>query len=589
MRTTARKTLLLLMYSKTPRVCPDGEPADTCSGLKLRGTTRADPAKGESWNVWESSPRSKQRGTDSYSYIRDDINFSDLAVYTNNGYIVAPSAYLCAGQPITYTQCAFPKDGWTSDRTDRGCGDSPLTSMTETHCQNVGVNSGQAWWDQFRRNQTPDGAWVPQPYQMQCSFDMSKARGKAGRAKAFADFIDAHKLATGREFLMANELLISNDQPPNITAFMYTDIAGRADALKNQADYLRVTGNYRPVVQVVLPKFEGGKTQFLCDGQQMAFPGYSKSPGFCVPGKAPTPGFGVQPGSPVVSPAQSAAQAAQAAQQAAQAAQQAAQIAQALQAAQGSGQTPQSSGQTPQSSGQTPQSSGQTPQSSGKIPPSPQSSGQVPQSSGQSQQQIAAQAAAQAAAAAQSAAAASQAAQTAAQSAQAVQAVAASQGGQMSQAQQAAFAASQAQAAQNALAAQIAAAQAQAAAAAAAQAQTEAGYCRKYIESATWVQRNEPGYGLIWTLQVKPTECARRMGPDQTDRAYRELYEMFKHDPRWTENLNPGSMRRQFVCHVVGTPNKETWNLEPARPYVSHQTAMSLPYICNPQPSDAGK
>ncbi|WP_205346237.1 hypothetical protein [Pseudomonas bharatica] len=374
MRATARKALLLStlplllpwavvraetcaetvkflqeMYSYTPRICPDGEAADSCSGVTLRGTTRADPAKGEAWNVWESSPRSKQRGTDSYSYIRADINFADLAVYTNNGYIIAPNANVCAGQPISYTQCAYPKDGWTYNRPDRGCGDSPQTSITETHCQNVGVNSGQAWWDQFRRNQTPDGAWGPQPYQMQCSFDMSKARGKAGRAEAFGDFIDAYKLTGGREFLMANEILRSNDQPPNITAFMYTDPAGRADALKNQADYFRVTGNYRPVVQVILPKYQGGQVQFLCDGQQMAFPGYSKTAGFCRPGKPSSPGFGV-PGSPVLTPAQSAAQAAQAAQQAAQAAQQAqaaAQAAQALAAAQ----TGQSSGQLPQSSG----------------------------------------------------------------------------------------------------------------------------------------------------------------------------------------------------------------------------------------------
>ncbi|WP_425928105.1 DUF2599 domain-containing protein [Pseudomonas sp. NyZ201] len=162
----------------------------------------------------------------------------------------------------------------------------------------------------------------------------------------------------------------------------------------------------------------------------------------------------------------------------------------------------------------------------------------------------------------------------------------------MTQSEQAAMAAAQMEAAQNAV---NSAAQAQAAAAAAAQAQgaataaAQAGYCQKYIESATWVQRDEPGYGLIWSLQVKPTECARRMGPDQTDRAYSELYEMFKNDPRWTEHINPGSMRRQFGCHVVGVPFKEYWNLEPARPYISHEASLRLQFMCNPLPSDAGK
>jgi len=101
---TCAETLKLIqaLYNKTVDVCPDGEEASTCSGLIIRGTTRADPTKGQKWDVWNDSDRSLKQGTTSYSFLRSDINFPNLAVYTNNGFIIAPSSMLCAGQKPSY-------------------------------------------------------------------------------------------------------------------------------------------------------------------------------------------------------------------------------------------------------------------------------------------------------------------------------------------------------------------------------------------------------------------------------------------------------------------------------------------------------
>lgn len=113
-------------------------------------------------------------------------------------------------------------------------------------------------------------------------------------------------------------------------------------------------------------------------------------------------------------------------------------------------------------------------------------------------------------------------------------------------------------------------------------------YCSKYIESSKWVRRDDPKLGKdTWTLQVVPTDCGRKIKDDQTDRMWAELYNLHKDDEQWREySQYGGSMRRQMVCHLTlvsaGRPvrDKPEWNLEPARPYVDHETSLKM--NCNP-------
>lgn len=115
-------------------------------------------------------------------------------------------------------------------------------------------------------------------------------------------------------------------------------------------------------------------------------------------------------------------------------------------------------------------------------------------------------------------------------------------------------------------------------------------YCDKYIQSSTWVQRDDPKLGKdTWTLEVVPTECGRKIQEDETDRMFAELYNKHKDDEQWRQySVNGGSLRRQMVCHLAavidGRPvrDKPEWNLEPARPYVTQQKALDMK--CNPYP-----
>ncbi|KPA92007.1 MULTISPECIES: DUF2599 domain-containing protein [Pseudomonas] len=104
--------------------------------------------------------------------------------------------------------------------------------------------------------------------------------------------------------------------------------------------------------------------------------------------------------------------------------------------------------------------------------------------------------------------------------------------------------------------------------------------CTQYIDSATWIQRYDPGTGKNeWTLSVLPTECGRNIQSDQSDKAYAELLQTYGNDPAWKNN-DGGGMRRQLICHLAIARQKAPWNLEPFRPDVSQQAAIDAG--CNP-------
>ncbi|MDD1013319.1 DUF2599 domain-containing protein [Pseudomonas rubra] len=104
-----------------------------------------------------------------------------------------------------------------------------------------------------------------------------------------------------------------------------------------------------------------------------------------------------------------------------------------------------------------------------------------------------------------------------------------------------------------------------------------------YIASTQWINRYDPGTGQNeWTLQVTPTAFGREIRKRaQTDAMYDELVSRNGKDSQWTENeKSEGSMRRQLVCLLTEYRPKAHWNLEPFRPNVSHEAAVSAG--CNP-------
>ncbi|MFK3722903.1 DUF2599 domain-containing protein [Pseudomonas monteilii] len=114
--------------------------------------------------------------------------------------------------------------------------------------------------------------------------------------------------------------------------------------------------------------------------------------------------------------------------------------------------------------------------------------------------------------------------------------------------------------------------------------------CDAYIKEAHWFQRDDPFLGKgIWTLAVTPTDCGRRIKEDETDAMYAELVRGYAASPHWSGADYGGGMRRQLVCHLAlidkgrAVRDKDSFNLEPVRPDVSHQ--QSLKDGCNPYPA----
>lgn len=285
------------LYNRTVDICPDGDTASDCSGLLIRGTHRADPAKGQAFDIWNPSPNALRIGSIAFSYLRKDINFDDPGMDATNGFITTPFDYLCQGQQGAHLQCAFTSDGWTDYRNDRGCFDNNQTSKVEGFCQDTGITTGAKWLAQFLANQPANGVWGPYPYQAQCGFDMARGRGQAGRAAAFKTFLESRRLVNNREFMMQTEVRVSNpgnDQMP-VLAFFTEGPHGLADALANQRDYLARTGQFRPVIAIDFPKTPGGVATFSCAPNQMRPPASVSTPGFCRAGRSPSPGFAVSP------------------------------------------------------------------------------------------------------------------------------------------------------------------------------------------------------------------------------------------------------------------------------------------------------
>lgn len=89
------------------------------------------------------------------------------------------------------------------------------------------------------------------------------------------------------------------------------------------------------------------------------------------------------------------------------------------------------------------------------------------------------------------------------------------------------------------------------------------------LESATWGER-EGGRSLA----VDPTPWARAGGLAAQDGTWAAVVAQ---EPEAGTN----GMRDQFLCHAVGAPDKDTWNLEPWRPDAG--SLATLAARCNPE------
>ena len=107
--------------------------------------------------------------------------------------------------------------------------------------------------------------------------------------------------------------------------------------------------------------------------------------------------------------------------------------------------------------------------------------------------------------------------------------------------------------------------------------------CGPYIQRAEWKKTFVKEINKdVAQLVVTPTKsCGRNFSEAQTEAAFAELANKYRNNSDWAV-YDDTSMRRQFLCLRLQYPGNETWNLEPFRPYVSAEQAISA--RCNPVP-----
>jgi len=230
-----------------------------CTGVLIRGTH-----PGEAKHVWWPEPKSldgtsRATGGVSFSYLREDLKMLDTAWSYPNGFTVFPQMgkYKAPDDKIKLTVlCAFPVDGWTDLRDNKGCGTTVKFPQTSQVCP--ADMTGQKWVDTYP---TLKGDAV-------CGFDMTTQ----SRA-AFKPIVDAMHILQGKKSgtNADDELRIAawpaDDETSKvfpIESFFYK--AGSEQGLKNaqadQLDFYNSTKQFVPVIKIVFPSTTASSYDF---------------------------------------------------------------------------------------------------------------------------------------------------------------------------------------------------------------------------------------------------------------------------------------------------------------------------------------
>jgi|GEM_PF-330969 len=99
-----------------------------------------------------------------------------------------------------------------------------------------------------------------------------------------------------------------------------------------------------------------------------------------------------------------------------------------------------------------------------------------------------------------------------------------------------------------------------------------ANQCSQYVASASWVKYTDAKYPQgIWSLEVKPSDCGRKIPDSQINNFANDLVAAYYLNPEWSgdEASRQSSIevvRRQLTCHLALGRNLSVWSIEPSRP-----------------------
>lgn len=248
-------------YNNSTAACKgDNSPAFNCSGVTLRGTDHSS-----SYFAWNPSPASVTSGGVSFSYLRADSKYDNLAYSYYNGFFLYTKENKPEGKIDLDVLCSFPIDAATNSRSDAGCGMYNGQRQSK-QCQLQGITDADGWYAhyvQYNRSHTS-----------QCGFGLTDAY--ANVSDAFYQSILSMAMIGNESFKTQNELRIATwpqdiAETLPIQAFFYLNDAGLADAKADQTDFYNQTnGMYVPVIKLTLPTSQNADATFTYDPSAQA-------------------------------------------------------------------------------------------------------------------------------------------------------------------------------------------------------------------------------------------------------------------------------------------------------------------------------
>lgn len=252
--------VLTAQYNDTRKYCYSASlPAYLCSSVIFRAT---NPTKDE---PWKPDDKNISSGGTSFSFLRKDAKYNNLAFERINGYIIYPRNDRLAGQLSIDILCAYPIDGATDNRNDGGCGTSRYATINSEECQLQNIFTAEGWLSHYQAGGNS--------HTNQCGFIVSENsayKKDYDVADAFYQTIRAMSLIASESFYEQNEMRLQTWGTDSTTlshlpiqAFFYLNATnGLANAQKDQRNYDQTYGIAVPIVKITLPSSTSDAAEF---------------------------------------------------------------------------------------------------------------------------------------------------------------------------------------------------------------------------------------------------------------------------------------------------------------------------------------
>lgn len=240
------------------------QPVFLCNGILIRGTSLSK----DTYNVWDNSDESHESGAVSFSYLRKDSRFDNLAYDYQDGYIFKPY-FQAEGKVHPEVLCAFPIDASSENRQNRGCGPNRLIPSGAS-CQSQLITTGVGWHSHYLLHLSSHLA--------QCGFNVRDEIDDKG-TRGFNAMINGMATIPLESFKTQNELRleiwsdgIGERLPLQCFFYLMDSPYGLLSAQKNQKKFLDATGITVPIISLRLPRDMSDPATFRFIAQDQVIP-----------------------------------------------------------------------------------------------------------------------------------------------------------------------------------------------------------------------------------------------------------------------------------------------------------------------------